>query len=300
MEMEVALERKMELEVVRRRRREIWMERLFLAAAWFVLLVTISVLLAILSKLFADGLTRLNWQFLVSFPSRRPELAGIFPAWVGTLYVMVLTAAIALPLGVGAAIYLEEFASRNWFARLVELNISNLAGVPAIVYGLLGLQVFVRWCKMGESVLAGACTLALMSLPVIIVASREALRAVPNSIREAALAIGATKWQTVRDHVLPLALPGIMTGTILALSRAIGEAAPLVTIGALVFVAFLPKTPLDTFTVLPIQAYNWVSRPQPEFHRNAAAALIVLLVLLLLLNSVAIYLRNRYQQRWRI
>jgi len=211
-----------------------------------------------------------------------------------------LTAAIALPLGIGAAIYLEEFASRNWFTRLVELNISNLAAIPAIIYGLLGLQVFVRWFRMGESVLAGACTLAIMSLPVIIVASREALRAVPVSIREAALALGATRWQTVRDHVLPLAIPGILTGTILALSRAIGEAAPLVTIGALTFVAFLPKSPLDPFTVLPIQAYNWVSRPQPEFHRNAAAALIVLLALLLLMNSIAIYLRNRYQQRWRI
>jgi phosphate transport system permease protein len=263
-------------------------------------LLTISVLLAILGKLFADGLTRINWQFLTSFPSRRPEEAGIFSAWVGTLYVMFLTAAIALPLGIGAAIYLEEFASRNWFTRLVELNINNLAGIPAIIYGLMGLQVFVRWFRMGESVLAGACTLAIMSLPVIIVASREALRAVPVSIREAALALGATRWQTVRDHVLPLAIPGILTGTILALSRAIGEAAPLVTIGALTFVAFLPKSPLDPFTVLPIQAYNWVSRPQPEFHRNAAAALIVLLALLLLMNSIAIYLRNRYQQRWRI
>ncbi len=286
--------------VARRRKREIWMERLFLALAWIMLFLTISVLLTILVKLFVDGLTRINWQFLTSFPSRRPEAAGIFSAWVGTLYTMVLTAAIALPLGVGAAIYLEEFASRNWFTRLVELNISNLAGIPAIIYGLLGLQVFVRWFRMGESVLAGACTLAIMSLPVIIVASREALRAVPNSIREAALALGATKWQTVRDHVLPLAIPGILTGTILALSRAIGEAAPLVTIGALTFVAFLPKSPLDPFTVLPIQAYNWVSRPQPEFHRNAAAALIVLLALLLLMNSIAIYLRNRYQQRWRI
>jgi phosphate transport system permease protein len=276
------------------------MEWLFLVSAWVALLLTISVLLAILGKLFADGLTRINWQFLTSFPSRRPEEAGIFSAWVGTLYVMFLTAAIALPLGIGAAIYLEEFASRNWFTRLVELNINNLAGIPAIIYGLLGLQVFVRWFRMGESVLAGACTLAIMSLPVIIVASREALRAVPVSIREAALALGATRWQTVRDHVLPLAIPGILTGTILALSRAIGEAAPLVTIGALTFVAFLPKSPLDPFTVLPIQAYNWVSRPQPEFHRNAAAALIVLLALLLLMNSIAIYLRNRYQQRWRI
>ncbi|MCS7185699.1 MAG: phosphate ABC transporter permease PstA [Armatimonadota bacterium] len=283
-----------------RRKREIWVERLFLVFAWVTLIITISVLLTILGKLFADGLTRIDLQFLTSFPSRKPEMAGIFSAWVGTFYTMALTAAIALPLGVGAAIYLEEFASRNWFTRLVELNISNLAGIPAIIYGLLGLQVFVRWFKMGESVLAGACTLAIMSLPVIIVASREALRAVPNSIREAALALGATKWQTVRDHVLPLAIPGILTGTILALSRAIGEAAPLVTIGALTFVAFLPKSPFDPFTVLPIQAYNWVSRPQPEFHYNAAAALIVLLALLLLMNSTAIYLRNRYQQRWRI
>ncbi|MFA0736370.1 MAG: hypothetical protein OGMRLDGQ_002870 [Candidatus Fervidibacter sp.] len=298
--MEVVTAPKVEPEAVRRRRREVLMEWLFLASAWVALLLTISILLAILGKLFADGLTRINWQFLTSFPSRRPEEAGIFSAWVGTLYVMFLTAAIALPLGIGAAIYLEEFASRNWFTRLVELNINNLAGIPAIIYGLLGLQVFVRWFRMGESVLAGACTLAIMSLPVIIVASREALRAVPVSIREAALALGATRWQTVRDHVLPLAIPGILTGTILALSRAIGEAAPLVTIGALTFVAFLPKSPLDPFTVLPIQAYNWVSRPQPEFHRNAAAALIVLLALLLLMNSIAIYLRNRYQQRWRI
>ncbi|MGQ9462138.1 MAG: phosphate ABC transporter permease PstA [Candidatus Fervidibacter sp.] len=298
--MKTSGELKVELEAVSKRRREIWSERIFLAIVWFALLLTLSVLLTILGKLFADGLTRINFQFLTSFPSRRPEDAGIFSAWIGTIYVMVLTAVIALPLGVGAAIYLEEFASRNWFTRLVELNINNLAGIPAIIYGLLGLQVFVRWFRMGESVLAGACTLAIMSLPVIIAASREALRAVPVSIREAALALGATKWQTVRDHVLPLAIPGILTGTILALSRAIGEAAPLVTIGALTFVAFLPKSPLDPFTVLPIQAYNWISRPQPEFHRNAAAALIVLLALLLLMNSIAIYLRNRYQRRWQI
>ncbi|MDT7898833.1 MAG: phosphate ABC transporter permease PstA [Armatimonadota bacterium] len=281
-----------------KRRREKLLEGLFLAAAWLALALVIALLVTILTDLIADGWSRLSWKFLTSFPSRRPEEAGIFSAWVGTVYVMALTALIALPVGIGAAIYLEEFASRNWFARLVELNVSNLAGVPAIIYGLLGLQVFVRWFRMGESVLAGACTLALMSLPVIIVASREALRAVPNSIREAALALGATKWQTVRDHVLPLALPGILTGTILALSRAIGEAAPLVTIGALTFVAFLPKSPFDPFTVLPIQAFNWVSRPQPEFHQDAAAALLVLLALLSLMNGIATYLRNRYQQRW--
>lgn len=283
-----------------RRRWEQWMERIFVGVAWFALLLVVSLLVTILADVLHDGWARLSWKFLTSFPSRRPEEAGILPAWVGTVYVMALTAAIAIPVGVGAAVYLEEFSRRNWFTRLVELNISNLAGVPAIIYGLLGLQVFVRWCRMGESVLAGACTLALMSLPVIIVAAREALRAVPNSIREAALALGATKWQAVRDHVLPLALPGILTGTILALSRAIGEAAPLVTLGALTFVAFLPQSPFDPFTVLPIQAYNWVSRPQPEFHQNAAAALIVLLVLLLLMNGTAIYLRNRYRQRWRL
>ncbi|MCS7192806.1 MAG: phosphate ABC transporter permease PstA [Armatimonadetes bacterium] len=300
--METAIETRLQQEkaAIRKRKREILMERIFLTLSWITLLFTITVLLSILSKLFVDGLTRINWQFLTSFPSRKPELAGIFSAWVGTIYVMALTAAIALPLGIGAAVYLEEFSKRNWFTRLIELNINNLAAIPAIIYGLLGLQVFVRWFNMGESVLAGACTLAIMSLPVIIVASREALRAVPNSIREASLALGATKWQTVSNHTLPLALPGILTGTILALSRAIGEAAPLVTIGALTFIAFLPVSPLDPFTVLPIQAYNWVSRPQPEFHQNAAAALIVLLVLLLLMNSTAIYLRNRYQQRWRI
>ncbi|MFA0750443.1 MAG: hypothetical protein SLRJCFUN_000846 [Candidatus Fervidibacter sp.] len=286
--------------IAAKRRREKLLEGLFLATAWLALALVIALLVAILADVVADGWARLSWKFLTGFPSRRPEEAGILPAWVGTLYVMALTAFIALPIGVGAAVYLEEFAPRNWFARLVELNINNLAGVPAIIYGLLGLQVFVRWCRMGESVLAGACTLALMSLPVIIVASREALRAVPNSIREAALALGATKWQTVRDHVLPLALPGILTGTILALSRAIGEAAPLITIGALTFVAFVPKSPFDPFTVLPIQAYNWVSRPQPEFHQNAAAALLVLLALLSLMNGIATYLRNRYQQQWQI
>lgn len=286
--------------VLARRRREIWTERLFWVAAWLAAFLVLSLLLTILADVLVDGWARLNWKFLISFPSRHPEEAGIFAAWTGTLYVMVLTAAIALPIGIGTAIYLEEFSSRNWFARLVELNISNLAGVPAIIYGLLGLQVFVRWCRMGESILAGACTLALMSLPVIIVASQEALRAVPQSIREAALALGATKWQTVRDHVLPLSLPGILTGTILALSRAIGEAAPLVTIGALTFVAFLPKSPLDGFTVLPIQAYNWISRPQHAFHQNAAAAIVFLLILLLGMNGIAIYLRNRFQRRWQV
>lgn len=275
-------------------------EWLFLLGAWVATLLVLSLLVTLLVDLMVDGLGRLNWKFLTSFPSRRPQEAGVFGAWVGTLYVMTLTAVIALPIGVGAAIYLEEFSSRNWLTRLIELNINNLAGVPAIIYGLLGLQVFVRWFRMGESVLAGASTLALMSLPVIIVSAREALRSVPMSIREASLALGATKWQMVRDHVLPLALPGIMTGTILAISRAIGEAAPLITIGALTFIPFLPRSPLDEFTVLPIQAFNWLSRPQPEFHRNAAAAILLLLALLIAMNSLAIFVRNRFQKRWRL
>lgn len=277
-----------------------WPERLLLAGCWLALLVTLSIIVAILADVMVDGLPRLNIKFFTSYPSRRPEDAGIFAAWVGTIYVMILTAAMAMPIGVGAAIYLEEFARPGWFSRFVELNISNLAGVPAIVYGLLGLQVFVRWFQMGESVLAGACTLTIVILPVIVVASREALRAVPRSIREAALALGATRWETVRDHVLPLALPGILTGSILALSRAMGEAAPLITIGALTYVAFLPVSPLDSFTVLPIQAYNWVGRPQPGFAQNAAAAIIVLLILLLLLNGIAIVLRSQLQRRYRL
>lgn len=286
--------------VFAKRQREKLAEWFFICATLLAILLTVALLIAIVADILADSWQRLNWKFLTGFPSRYPNEAGIFPAWVGTVYTMFLTLLIAFPISIGAAIYLEEFSKRNWFARLIELNISNLASVPAIIYGLLGLQVFVRWCRMGESVLAGACTLALMSMPIIITASREAIRAVPNSIREGALALGATKWQTVRDHILPLALPGILTGTILALSRAIGEAAPLITIGALTFVPFLPKSPLEPFTVLPIQAYNWISRPQPEFHQNAAAALVILLVILLIMNSLAIYLRNRFQQRWQI
>ncbi|MEK7369684.1 MAG: phosphate ABC transporter permease PstA, partial [Planctomycetota bacterium] len=237
------------------------------------------------------------WTFLSHYPSRKPEMAGILSALVGSGCLVFLTGLIAFPLGVGAAIYLEEYAGNNWFSKIIEVNIANLAGVPSIIYGLLGLEVFVRIMHMDRSLLAGACTLALLVLPMIIIASREAMRAVPVSIREASFAVGATRWETIRYHVLPLAFPGILTGTILALSRAIGEAAPLIPIGALTYVAFLPDSPLAPFTALPIQIFNWISRPQKGFADNAAAGSIVLLVVLLLMNAGAVWLRNRYQKK---
>ena len=265
----------------------------FAAAA--VGVVTLAVLLL---DVLADGLGRLTPQFLASYPSRHPEEAGIKAALWGSVWMIALTAVMAFPLGVGAAIYLEEYASDTWINRLIEVNIANLAGVPSIVYGLLGLELFVRALAFGRSVLAGAATMALLVLPIIIIASREAIRAVPPSIREASYALGATRWQTTRHHVLPSAFAGILTGTILALSRAIGETAPLIMIGALTFIAFVPDDALDPFTALPIQIFNWVSRPQPGFHVNAAAGILVLLVVLLAMNATAIVLRNKYQRRW--
>jgi phosphate transport system permease protein len=279
--------------------------------------------MAVLGWLLLDvlqqGLGRLNWQFLTSFPSRRASNAGIIGALAGTFWVMIIVAVVSFPVGVGAGLYLEEFSSDNWFTRFIEINISNLAGVPSIIYGLLGLAAFVRLMEPitgGRSVLAGALTLALLVLPIIIVATREALRAVPDSIRMAGLAMGGTRWQVVVAHVMPIAISGILTGVILALSRAIGETAPLITIGALTFVPFTPGcteefpyfNPLDllrcpvevlqsSFTVMPIQIFNWISRPQPAFHENAAAAIIVLMVMLVMMNSLAIGLRNRFQRR---
>jgi len=269
-------------------------------AAWTATFFGLAMLVILLITVFRDGLFRLNWSFITSYPSRNPSAAGILSPLVGSIWLLITVALVSFPLGVGAGIYLEEYASDNWF---VDINIANLAAVPSIIYGLLGLQLFVRWMfpiTNGRSVLAGALTLSLLILPVIIIATREALRTVPDSIRQAGYALGATKWQVIRIQVFPLALPGILTGTILALSRAIGETASLITIGALTFIAFVPELSLkglqSPFTALPIQIYNWVSRPQPEFHTNAAAAIIVLMILLLLMNTTAIVLRNKFQK----
>lgn len=258
-------------------------------------LIGLLALAVLLADVLLDGLGRVSWDFLTGLPSRRAENAGIFPALTGTVWVVALTAVLAVPIGVGAAVYLEEYGDRGWWARLIEINIANLAGVPSVVYGLLGLGLFVRTLGFGRSVLAGAATLALLVLPVVILSSREALRAVPPSLREASCALGATRWQTVRHQVLPAALPGMLTGTILALSRAVGEAAPLIAIGALTYVPFAPDGIRSPFTVLPIQVFNWVSRPQAAFLENAAAGIIVLLVLLLAMNGLAAWLRDRYR-----
>jgi phosphate transport system permease protein len=277
--------------------RRIWTDRLFVVLSLLALIIALSTLAALLYDIFSDGFQRLSWDFLTSYPSRKPERAGILSAFVGTVYMIGLTAAFAFPLGVGAAMYLEEYATKNRLNRLIEVNIANLAGVPSIVYGLLGLELFVRIMKLERSLLAGSLTMAMLILPIIILASREALRAVPMLIREGSYALGATRWQTIRHQVLPLAFPGILTGTILALSRAIGETAPLIMIGALTYIAFLPDSLFAPFTVLPIQIFNWISRPQHAFALNAAAAIIVLLAVLLTMNAAAIWLRNRFQKR---
>jgi len=276
-----------------RRRKEL----IFQLAALGAILLGMVVLFALIIDVFLDAVSRLRPEFFTSFPSRFPERAGIKSALVGTIYMMVLTGLFSAPLGVGAAIYLEEYARAGRLNRFIELNIANLAGVPSVVYGLLGLEIFVRVLRLERSLLAGSLTMSLLILPVIIIASREALKAVPASIRYGALALGATRWQAITRHVVPLALPGMLTGVILGFARAIGETAPLITIGALTFIAFLPTSPMSMFTTLPIQAFNWVSRPQAAFHANAAAAIVVLLVLLLILNSLAIWLRGRLQKR---
>jgi phosphate transport system permease protein len=272
-------------------------DRLLASFGLLVMLLALAALGALLYNVAHDGMGRLSWAFLTSYPSRRAEQAGILPALVGSMYVIGLTTLIAVPLGVGAAVHLEEYGGRGRLSRLIEINIANLAGVPSIIYGLLGLGLFVRTFGMGQSVLAAGSTMALLSLPVIIIATREALRAVPKSLREGSYALGATKWQTIWHQVLPAAFPGILTGLILALSRAIGETAPLVTMGALLYVPFLPRDIWSPFTVLPIQIFNWVSRPQAAFAENAAAGIVVLLTLLLVMNAVAIVLRDRFQRR---
>jgi phosphate transport system permease protein len=269
----------------------------FQGVGLIVLIVTLAALAALIADIWSDGAGRLSYQFLTSFPSRRPDDAGIWVALVGSIYIILLTAVLAVPVGVAAAIYLEEYGGRSRAARIIELNITNLAAVPSIIYGLLGLGLFVRMLGFGRSVLAGASTLALLALPVIILSTREALRAVPKSVREGSYALGASKWQTIWYQVLPVAVPGILTGLILALSRAIGETAPLIIAGAVTFVTFVPNSIWSAFTVLPIQIFNWVSRPQPEFQTNAAAGILVLMALLLTMNAVAIWLRDTHQKK---
>lgn len=292
--------------LARRKRQDV----LFNIVGMVCTLVGVVTLGALLVDLVREGVARLDWQFLTSFPSRRAAQAGILSAWVGTIAVMLATALTAVPLGVAAGVYLEEYGRKHWLTALIEINIANLAGVPSIIYGLMALGLFVYQLRLGQSILAAGLTLACLILPIVIVATREALRAIPDTIREASYALGATKWQTVRHHLLPYALGGIATGTIIGLSRAIGETAPLVTIGALTFIAFLPPAPiqadapfvslrwlLSPFTVLPIQMFNWVSRPGTDFHANAAAAGVVLMTLTLGMNAVAIAVRYRTRKR---
>ena len=281
----------------RRMARRKWLGRAFHALCLLAILLALAMLAALLVHITSKGWSRVNWDFLTSFPSRHPDQAGIQGALLGTIYVVSIAGVVAFSLGVGAAIYLEEYATRNWFARVVQINIANLAGVPSIVYGILGLEIFVRSLGLGQSVLAGSLTLALLVLPIIIISAEEALRAVPRSIREGAYALGATRWQAIWRLVLPQAFPGILTGVILAVSRAIGETAPLIVMGALTFVPFAPESPFDRFSVLPIQIFNWTSRPQSEFHEVAAAGIIVLLILLLTMNAFAVFLRYKFQRR---
>ncbi len=286
-------------------------DRLFAVVGFSATTIGLVVLGVLLADVLSDGLPRLDWQFVASYPSRKPDQAGILAAWVGTAWLMGLTGLIALPLGIAAATYLEEYARKNALTDFIEINIANLAGVPSIIYGLLGLGLFVRWMGLDRSLLAGAMTLSLLVIPVVILSSREALRAIPRSVREASYALGASRWQTIRHQVLPAALPGILTGIILAMSRAIGETAPLMAIGALTYVGFLPggdlfsKFPinldclLEPFSALPIQIFNWVSRPQKAFSINAAAGILVLLLITFIMNGMAIYLRYRHQKRAR-
>ncbi len=269
----------------------------FLVLAGVATLTGVVALGVLLVDVAADGSHRLSFEFLDSFASRFPERAGVKAALAGSVWVLALTALIAFPISVGAAIYLEEYAPNNWITIKIQTNIANLAGVPSIVYGILGVSLFVRLLSLERSVISGALTLSLLVMPIIILSAQEAIRAVPATIREAAYGLGATRWQVVRHQVLPMALPGILTGTILALSRAVGETAPLIMVGAVGFIAFTPTSLTDQFTVLPLQIYNWVSRPQAEFRELAAAGIIVLLVLLVTMNATAILLRNRYQTR---
>jgi phosphate transport system permease protein len=285
-------------------------DKLFVIVGMLMLFSALLVLVILFVDLVRDGSSKLNWDFFSSFPSRNAGRAGILSAWVGTTLIMVVTAGVAMPIGVAAAIYLEEYAPKNWFTAIIEINVTNLAGVPSIIYGLLALGLFVYQFDLGQSIATAGLTLALLILPIVIVATREAIRAIPRSIREAAYALGATRWEVTKDHVLPYSVGGILTGMIIGLSRAIGETAPLITIGALSFIAFLPESPFsgdfpyfsfawlrESFTAMPIQMFSWVSRPDPAFQINAAAAGAILLGMTLLMNGVAIYVRYRYRKK---
>ncbi|MFB5660383.1 phosphate ABC transporter permease PstA [Alteribacillus sp. HJP-4] len=267
---------------------------LFLAATWFALFV----LLVLFIRVFNQGFQYIDLHFFTNFASRNPENAGIYAAIMGTIWLMAVTAPVSIILGVGTAIYLEQYAKKNKFTELIKINIANLAGVPSIVFGLLGLTVFVRLMEMGRSVLAGGLTMSLLILPIIVVAAQEALRSVPTPTQEASYAMGASKWQTVRRVLLPAAVPGMLTGSILALSRAIGETAPLIMIGALTFIAFVPGSVWSGFTVMPIQIFNWTGRPQEDFQNVAAAGIIVLLAMLILMNLTAVLIRNKLSKRY--
>lgn len=282
-----------QLQLQRRHAKARWFMRLCAFIAWS----GVFLLGILLMRISIDGFSWIDWQFLDSFNSRFPERAGIKAALSGTLWLILMVAAISVPIGISAALYLEEFSGQGRIAKVIEVNIANLSGVPSIVYGILGLAIFVRFFAFERSLVSGALTMSLLVLPTIIIASREAIKSVPMSIRYAALSLGATRWQTTWSHVLPASFPGIMTGVILALSRAIGETAPLIMIGALTFVPFLPESPWDEFTALPIQIYTWIDRPQQEFHELAAAGIIVLLLVLLLMNATAIYIRSKTEQR---
>jgi len=268
---------------------------------WGIFCTAIGLVLlsVFIGDILIDGLRRIDWDFITSLPSRKPEKSGIYTALMGSIWILLLTTIIAFPMGVAAGIYLEEYSKKNKLAGLLEINISNLAGVPSIIYGLLGLEVFVRIMNLGASVLAGSLTLSLLILPIVIVATREAIKAVPTSVIDASYALGASKWQTIWHQILPASSGGILTGVILALSRAVGETAPLIVVGALAYVPFAPESPMDEFSVLPIQIFNWISRPQHGFIENAAAAIIILLLITFIMNGIAVYFRNKWQQKWK-
>ena len=274
-------------------------DKLFKFWGIFCTLIGILLLMVFIGDILIDGISRIDWSFLTELPSRKAEKSGIYTALMGSIWILLLTAIIAFPVGVAAGIYLEEYGRQNKLAGLLEINISNLAGVPSIIYGLLGLEVFVRMMGLGASVLAGSLTLSLLILPIIIVATREAIKAVPSSIKDASYALGASKWQTIWNQTLPAASGGILTGVILALSRAVGETAPLIVVGALAYVPFAPQNPMDEFSVLPIQIFNWISRPQQGFIENAAAAIIILLLITFVMNGIAVYFRNKWQKKLR-